>query len=299
MTQLDVRRRPVARSRAHPRTDGTELDADGAPVWARAEGQELVPEVAAWRRLGVGLRCETWLGWSRRGWHPVVVKIARPHQVAHPRAWASLTREVYVLTRVRHPSVPVLYGSRLDGARPHVLLEYVDGPDLADELDDGGPFDAVSAARLATQLLSALAAVHGTGAAHLDVKPENVLIRDGRPVLVDFGSARPIGSSQPVGQPVGTVGYAAPEMEACRPVSAAMDAYGVGMVLREALAGGVRTRRRTSNAAVAAVAEQLTAADPAGRPTVPEALAALAAATGPDLLWPASVAGAPIDLPGR
>ena len=157
----------------------------------------------------------------------------------------------------------------------------------------------MSAARLATQLLSALAAVHVTGAAHLDVKPENVVIRDGRPVLVDFGSARPIGSpNRPVSRSA-PLGYAAPEMEACRPISAAMDVYGVGMVLREALAGGVRTRRRTSNAAVAAVAEQLTAADPAGRPTVPEALAALAAATGPDLLWPASVAGAPIDLPGR
>ena len=225
MTQLDVR----PRSARSPRSTGpgTELDADGAPVWARTEGQELVPGVAAWRRLGVGLRCETWLGWSRRGWHPVVVKLARPHQVAHPRAWASLTREVYVLTRARHPNLPSLYGSQLDTARPYVVCEYVDGPDLADELDAGGPLDVVSAARLAAQVLSALTAVHATGAAHLDVKPENVLIRDGRPVLVDFGSARPIGSTQPVGHPVGTVG-----LRGARDGSLRTDRHGHGRVRR-------------------------------------------------------------------
>lgn len=90
------------------------------------------------------------------------------------------------------------------------------------------------AANLGAQLLPALMALHSRGLAHLDVKPDNVVLRDGRPVLIDFGSARRIGSEQPPGHPVGTEGYASPAQEACEPVSAEMDLYSLGQTLSEA-----------------------------------------------------------------
>ena len=270
------------------------LDEDGDRVWAVASGDELVPGVQAWQRLGVGLRCETWLAWSPARCCPVAVKLARPHQVSHPRAWASLTREVYVLTRARHPVLPALYENRLDFDVPHLILEYVDGLTLSDELDASGPLPPASAALLAAQLLSALVVIHGTGAAHLDIKPDNIMIKDGRPILLDFGSARPLGSRQPAGRPVGTLGYAAPEMEACEPIGAAMDVYGVGMVLQEAL--GLRvprceelnSRRRRDGLAlrIDQLVDRLTDPDPGTRPTVPEAMALVSGAVGPGALWP-------------
>jgi serine/threonine protein kinase len=286
-------------------------DADGHPVWGHREGQPLVPGSYAWQRLGVGRRCETWLAWSVEGWHPVVVKLPRPHQVTEPRAWASLAREVYVLTRARHPALPRLYADRLDQECPHLVMEFVDGPDLAEELDDGGPLDAGSAVQLAATVLAALVAVHATGAAHCDIKPANVVLRDGRPVLIDFGSARPIGSEQPAGRPVGTLGYAAPEMEACRPITPAMDVYGVGVVLAEALstvearppaaAGRLRVVPDDDHQAgpgadggsldadLRRLARQLSDPDPARRPDVVTALGLLAGVAGPDRLWPSWV----------
>jgi serine/threonine protein kinase len=283
------------------------LDEDGAQVWAIGEGDELVPGLQGWQRLGVGLRCETWLAWSPVRCCPVTVKLPRPQQVTHPRAWASLTREVYVLTRARHPVLPQLYENRLDFDVPHLIMEYVDGLTLREELDESGRLPAPAAALLAAHLLTALVVVHATGAAHLDIKPDNIMIRDGRPILLDFGSARPLGHRQPIGRPVGTLGYAAPEMEACAPIAASMDIYGVGMVLREVLGhpgpGSPNAqslhRRRGLAGRVDRLAERLTDPDPQIRPTLPEALALVGVAAGPGRLWPTWVhpERMPVDRP--
>lgn len=282
------------------------LDEDGDRVWAVDEGDEIVPGLLAWHRLGLGLRCETWLAWSPARCCPVAVKLPRPHQVSHPRAWASLTREVYVLTRARHPVLPQLYEDHLDFDVPHLIMEYVDGVTLSDELDTSGPLPAGSAALLAAHLLSALVVVHATGAAHLDVKSDNIMIKDGRPFLLDFGSARPLGSRQPAGRPVGTLGYAAPEMEACEPIAASMDVYGIGAVLQEALGrphpwvqdAQAPRRRRGLARRVEQLADRLTDPDPHTRPTVTEALGLVSAAVGPGRLWPTWVEPV-VSLPGR
>src|SRR4051794_18661736 len=206
---------------------------DGLPVWAYHGGEELVPGLVARERLGVGSRCETWLAWSPASWAPVVVKLARPHQLEHPRARRSLQREVDALVGNLHPCLPRLYAADLDAERPHVVLEHIDGVPLADLLTPWRYRGTTTTAHLAVQLLSALLPLHARGVAHLDLKPDNIVVRDGRVVVVDFGSARRIGSAQPPGRPVGTLGYASPEMEACAPVSAAMDVYGVGAVAAE------------------------------------------------------------------
>ncbi|HOZ59248.1 MAG TPA: hypothetical protein PKY70_13780, partial [Nakamurella multipartita] len=79
---------------------------DGQPIWLVAEGADLAPGVAAIDRLAVGTRCETWLGWSRSLWCPVVVKLARPDQLT--RALRSLGREVAALDQHLHPAWPRL-----------------------------------------------------------------------------------------------------------------------------------------------------------------------------------------------
>lgn len=71
----------------------------------------------------------------------------------------------------------------------------------------------------------------------LDLKPANIVLRDGRPYLIDFGSARPIGQEQPPGRPIGTPGYVAPELERGARLAPPMDLFAAGTVLFEALTG--------------------------------------------------------------
>ncbi len=273
----------------------TRLDADGHPVWGFDPGTVVVPHVQAWELLGVGHRCETWLAWSARLWAPVVLKLARPHQVDHGRARQSLAREVAALADNPHPALPRLYADGTGGALPYVLSEYVDGPAL-DELRTFGWFPRRAVAHLGAQLLGALVPLHARGLAHLDVKPENILVRDRRPVLVDLGSARTFGSPQPPGHPVGTLGWAAPEMEACQPISAGMDLYGVGRVLQAALRPAFGwTRHHPLDTLVAALLRP----DPASRPDLQTALDQIADVAGPQARpWPAWVSAPVRTQPG-
>jgi serine/threonine protein kinase len=217
--------------------DADDLDDDGAPISHRTPGDALPGDCRAWHRLGVGHRCETWLAWSERFWCPAVVKLPRPHQVDHPRARRSLQREVAALDGNLHPALPRLYLDGTADAVPFLVFEHVDGDALDDEIDEHGAFAPVEVALLAAQVLAALRSVHARGLAHVDIKPANVLLREGRPVLADFGSARAIGAAQPAGKLIGSPGYAAPDLEAGQPISVAMDVYGVGITLYEALLG--------------------------------------------------------------
>jgi serine/threonine protein kinase len=273
---------------------------DGLPVWQSAEGCELPGGTLAIERLGVGRRCETWLVWSPELWSPAVLKLARPHQLQHPRAVKSLGRETAALTGNLHPALPRLLADGTLEPAPHLLIEYVDGPSLAEEIDLNGALAPAEVALLGAQLLPALTSLHQRGLAHLDLKPDNIVLRDGRPILIDFGSARRLGSLQPVGHPVGTPGYAPPEQEDCQPVSVAMDLYALGATLAEALTGvpaaapgdGVQAGAAANGvpelpeSAVGGVIERLLADDPAARGSTADVLVALATAAGELRPWP-------------
>jgi len=260
---------------------------DGLAVWDATEGAELPGGNLAIERLGVGMRCETWLVWNPDLWSPAVLKLARPHQVAHPRAVRTLRRETAALAGNPHPSVPRLLTDGTDSPVPHILVEYVDGPALDEEIDENGAIGPEEAAVLGAQLLPALMSLHRRGLAHLDLKPDNVVLRDARPILLDFGTARRIGSRQPAGHPVGTAGYAAPEQEACEPVSVAMDLYGLGMVLAEAVTGAPTPKAtEIPSSPLAPVIRKLLAEDPAERGTSSDTLMALAQMARDLRPWP-------------
>ncbi|MEV4266707.1 serine/threonine-protein kinase [Kribbella sp. NPDC049584] len=260
---------------------------DGLPVWEFAEGSPLPGGNLAIERMGVGVRCETWLVWNPGLWSPAVLKLVRPHQLDHPRGLRTLCRETAALSGNLHPSVPRLLADGTRDQVPHILVEYVDGPALDEEIDENGALTAEEAAILGAQLLPAVTSLHQRGLAHLDLKPANVVLRDARPILLDFGTARPIGSPQPAGHPVGTRGYAAPEQEACEPVSAAMDLYGVGMVLAEAVAGvPLADGGELPQSPLAPVIRQLLAEQPGERGTTADLLVALAEVAGELRPWP-------------
>ena len=205
--------------------------------WGFAPGDTVVTGVRAWARLGGGRRCETWLGWSTAWWMPVVLKLPRPGLTDDPDTRADLAHEAEVTAGLAHPGVQRRYSAVLDAGVPYLLSEYVEGPTLDTSLAQDGPLEPAEVALLGMQLAGALRYLHGRGVVHLDLKPSNVCLREGRPVLIDFGIARPAGTRRRPGAPRGSAPFMAPEQ--CRDDAAmpATDLFALGALLFEAATG--------------------------------------------------------------
>jgi serine/threonine-protein kinase len=149
-----------------------------------------------------------------------------------------MLREGQTLARVRSPYVEACRGVERQDGVPALVVEYVPGRDLTAR-QGARPLGLDEALGLTEQLAEGLAAVHACGLLHRDLKPANVLIGDdGRPRLVDFGLAVPVGSTDLAGVS-GTLAYMAPEQargEAER-IDPRTDVFGLGAVLYELLTG--------------------------------------------------------------
>lgn len=207
---------------------------DTESSWVRAPGEELVPGYLAWSRLGGGTHCETWLAWSAAHWCPVTVKLPRPAEISDADTRSDLALEARQLNRITHPGVQRLVAENLEEAVPHLVLEYVEGPTLASLLDTG-PLSATDTVLVGLQVASTLRHLHGLRLVHLDVKPGNVIIREGRAVLIDFGITTAVGTAFPADDAPGTPGFMASELFEGREIDARTDTFALGATLQRCL----------------------------------------------------------------
>jgi eukaryotic-like serine/threonine-protein kinase len=209
-----------------------------ATAWGFGEGDEIAPGLTALRLLGGGTRYEAYLAFDERLHHVTVVKVLRPERVADESAVRGLRDEAEVLGSLNHPAIARLLRSAIDGPRPHIVLEFVEGPRLSTLIRRFGPLETEQAAALAVEIASALHYLHGLDVVHLDVKPKN-LIMGAPPRLIDLSIARSFTDAASLTVPVGTDVYMAPEQ--CRPqqgsVGPAADVWGLGVTLYESLVG--------------------------------------------------------------
>jgi serine/threonine protein kinase len=213
------------------------LTAEAKPTGTRAleAGDELVPGLYAWQLLGAGRRFETWLAWSSSLWSHVTVKLPRPH-CNDESTQRALVNEATTAGALSHPSIQRLLQDRTDEALPSVVYEYVEGPPLDAILAEQGAFAPGDVVRLGMQLAAALHYLHGRGIVHMDLKPSNIVVREGRAVLLDFDIARPIGTHSSGRKPRGSPPFMAPEQIRCEPSAPSMDLYALGAILYEAAA---------------------------------------------------------------
>jgi serine/threonine-protein kinase len=172
---------------------------------------------------------------------PVAVKVLRPEYADHSDTLERFRKEARHAGALSHPRVAQVYdfGHAGPNASPYLVMEFVDGPSLADLLADS-PADPVFALDVVAQVADGLSAAHRAGLVHRDVKPGNILIGpEGRVKVTDFGIAHAIGQT-PVTDPalvMGTSQYLAPERIAGGPGTPASDLYSLGIVLHECLTG--------------------------------------------------------------
>lgn len=162
--------------------------------------------------------------------------------------------EAQSLGRLHHPNIVQITGfGTTHDARPFLVMEWLRGHTLSDELEVRGQLPAREALELAAQMLAALSAAHAVGLVHRDIKPENLFLceeptGDRRLKVLDFGMARvlpdaPEGAPDPLvvptgtGMVVGTPRYVSPEGAMGKRVDARADIYGAGLVLYNMLAG--------------------------------------------------------------
>ena len=208
----------------------------------------------------------------------VALKLLRPEYLRDPDFSSRFRQEAQAAASLGHPNVVHVYDYGEDTTGPFIVMELVDGEDLATILRRSGALSPRQVARIGSGVARALAAAHANGLIHRDVKPANVLIgTDGRVKVVDFGIARAIAEAQLTlpGTTLGSVHYFSPEQARGEPATAASDLYSLGIVLYEMLVG---SRPFEGDSAASVALARLTGPIPdpmAVRPSLPPDLAAI------------------------
>lgn len=207
-------------------------------------GREIGTVVAGRYRLavhiGAGGTADVWRAYDESRDRAVTLKILRdPHDAEARRHFLAEARRLETLD---HPAIVRVLGIHEALGDTLIVFEHVEGEPL-DQLAGTGP--ALPPRRIALlliQLADAVEAFHSHGFVHLDLKPANVLMAvDGRPRLLDFGIAEPIG--HPPAVPRGTPPFASPEVTAGRAASRASDVYGLAAIAKQLLGAESTTPR--------------------------------------------------------
>src|SRR5215831_13751499 len=169
----------------------------------------------------------------------VAVKALRPAVAADPTARRRLAREVETMRRVRSPYVAEVIDADVTCDPPYIVTRYVSGRTLEDVVGASGPLTGQALARVASGLAQAMAAVHAAGVVHRDLKPGNIMIARGEPVVIDFGIAQVPDSTRltQTGMFMGTPGYLAPEVIEGQQSGPASDVHSWGATVAFAATG--------------------------------------------------------------
>ncbi|MCC5578691.1 protein kinase [Microtetraspora sp. AC03309] len=187
-------------------------------------------------RLGAGGQGVVFLSTGPDG-SPVAVKLLHARLAGGGSDRRRFVGEIQAVRRVAPFCTAQVLDADLDGDRPYIVSEYVDGVSLQQSVTADGPRSDGALDRVAVGTATALAAIHRAGVAHRDFKPGNVLIGADGPRVIDFGISRLLDATTTTGGPVGTPAYLAPEQLRGEPVGPAGDMFSWALTMAYAASG--------------------------------------------------------------
>jgi len=197
--------------------------------------------------VGVGGMGRVYRAEQRMLGRTVAIKVIHPHLLSDEQSVARFYTEARAASRLNHPnSVSIIDFGRTDDGILYLVMEYLEGKDLARLMREDGPLPIARTCEILASVLDALAEAHALGVVHRDLKPENVIIerlKAGRDLVkvVDFGLAKLLSGQQ--GRPsitlpglvCGTPDYMSPEQGRGEETDSRGDIYSVGVMLFELL----------------------------------------------------------------
>jgi serine/threonine protein kinase, bacterial len=191
-------------------------------------------------KIATGGTSTVYRGLDTRLDRPVALKVMDSRYAGDQQFLTRFQLEARSVARLKDPGLVAVYDQGLDARHPFLVMELVEGGTLRELLSERGPMPPHAVAAVLRPVLGGLAAAHGAGLVHRDVKPENVLISDqGDVKIVDFGLVRAVAAAGITSTSVilGTAAYLSPEQVRDGNASPRSDVYAAGIVAYELLTG--------------------------------------------------------------
>jgi len=194
------------------------------------------------RELGRGGMGSVYLATDRGGRRRVAIKVLTPELTESVGA-AAFSAEIKTLENLRHPHILPVLESGAAGPLLFYVMPYVEGQTLRERILSGKSPGLHETVQVVTAVAEALQYAHDRGVTHLDIKPANIMMPEGQPVVVDFGVSLAVGVARGGGlgngaSRVGHPDYRAPELQdGLKGVGPQSDVYALAGVLYEALTG--------------------------------------------------------------
>jgi eukaryotic-like serine/threonine-protein kinase len=210
------------------------------------------------RELGAGGMATVFLANDLRHERRVAIKVLKPELAAVIGAERFL-REIKTIASLQHPHILGLIDSGEVNGTAYYVMPYIDGESLRDRIEREKQLPVSDVVRLSSEVASALDYAHRHGVIHRDVKPENILLHDGRALVADFGIALAVSKAggtrmTETGMSLGTPQYMSPEQAMGeREIGPRSDVYSLGAVTYEMLAGEPPFTGPTAQAIVARI----------------------------------------------